>query len=219
MSDRFSDFFSDDVSVLRDVENASVIKNFRKGAMIVAEGDSSSTVFYILAGEATALRYSVAGAEVFLDTFGPGELIGEMAALDGGERSADIYALSDITLAIFPGQSFIHLMEKHGSIGVRVSQLLVRRIHKTTRRMFEQSTLSSKGRVYAELMRLAVPVNDDGMLRIASLPSISEIAKKLGIARETVSRTVNGLKDDGIVQSEGADLMIIRPHDLVERLN
>lgn len=219
ISATLSNFFGDDAFVLRDLEAASTRRKYRKGAMIVGEGDKGSTVFYILNGQASALRYSAAGAEVFIDTFGPGDLIGEMAALSGGERTADIYALSDVELAAFTGTAFIGLMEKHGSIGVRVSRLLVTRIRRTTRRMFEQSTLSSKGRVYAELMRLAEPQSGTETLQIKAMPSISDIAKKLGIARETVSRTVSELKEQAVVASEGPGLLISQPHMLLARLS
>ncbi len=219
LSAGLSDFFGDDATVLYGLQAAGMNKKYRKGAMIVGEGDSGSTVFYLVSGTASALRYSAAGAEVFIDTFGPGDLIGEMAALSGGERTADIYATSDVELIAFPGTAFIGLMEKHGSIGVRVSRLLVERIRRTTRRMFEQSTLSSKGRVCAELMRLAEPVGGTEVLLINAMPSISEIGKKLGMARETVSRTVSELKGQAVVAPEGSGLLINQPHLLLARLN
>ncbi len=213
-----SSFFGDDASILHDLQAASTNKNYREGAMIVGEGDSGSTVFYLLSGTASALRYSAAGAEVFIDTFGPGDLIGEMSVLGGGERTADLYATSDVELTTFSGPAFISLMEKHGNIGLRVSRLLVTRVRRTTRRMFEQSTLSSKGRVCAELMRLAEPVGSTDVLQVSAMPSISEIAKKLGLARETVSRTVSELKDQAVVASDGSNLLINQPHLLLARL-
>ncbi len=215
----FSVFFGDDPTVLVELQQASTTRRFQKGAIILAEGDNGDTVFYLLEGEARALRYSAAGAEVFIDTFSAGNLVGEMAVLGNGIRTADVYARTDVLAAVFPGKVFLKLMEKHGSIGLRVSRMLASRIQETTRRMFEQSTLSSKGRVYAELMRMAGPVADADTLLIDALPSISTIARKLGIARETVSRTVNELKDQKAVEKQGSGLLITAPHVLVSRLN
>ncbi len=164
------------------------------------------------------MRYSVSGVEVFIDSFTSGDLVGEMAVLGDGMRTADIYALTDVRLMVFSGSIFTGLMEKHGKIGLTVSRLLAARIQQTTRRMFEQSTLSSKGRVYAELMRLAQPQSEAEVLRITDAPSISDIAKKLGVARETVSRTVSGLKDDAVLERCGPDILIINPSILVQRL-
>lgn len=218
MIDTLASFFGDDPRLLADLDSFSTQTTYSAGSMIVAEGDSDDSVFFIMIGEARALRYSISGVEVFIDSFTSGDLIGEMAVLGGGVRTADIYALTDVRLIVFSGAAFISLMEKHGKVGLQVSRLLAARIQQTTRRMFEQSTLSSKGRVYAELMRLAEPQDETEVLKITNAPSISDIAKKIGIARETVSRTVNGLKDDAIIEKHGPDILITSPHILVQRL-
>lgn len=218
MHDDFSAFFGDNQPLLADLSAESVRKSFKKGELIVGEGDTDNSVFYILDGEANALRYSINGAEVFIDTFGSGDLVGEMAVLTNGPRTADIYALSDLQMAVFSAAAFNSLMARHGAMGLQVSRLLARRVLATTRRMFEQTTLSSKGRVYAELLRMAVPGSGSEQL-ILSVPSISDLAKKLNIARETVSRTFSELKANDIVKSRGRDLIIPSPHLLLERLN
>ncbi len=218
MLDDFSVFFGDDQQLLDDLSAESVRKSFRKGELIVGEGDADNSVFYILDGEASALRYSVNGAEVFIDTFGSGDLVGEMAVLTHGPRTADIYALSDLQVAVFSAAAFISLMERHGGMGLQVSRMLARRVLATTRRMFEQTTLSSKGRVCAELLRMAVPGSGSEQ-HISGMPSISDMAKKLNIARETVSRTVSELKASDIIRSQGSDLVIPAPYLLLQRLN
>lgn len=219
MNKNFSAFFGDDPDVLEGLKNASGFRRYAAGSLIAGEDDEDNAVFYILEGSAHALRYGEAGTEVFIDTFHVGQLMGEMAVLGNGRRSADIYALTDIAVAVIPGPAFLNLMEKHGVIGLLVSRLLAKRIRNTTRRMFEQSTLSSKGRVYAELMRMAGPGEEDGAQKIKDVPAISDIAKRLGITRETVSRTVSRLKEEAIVERQGPDLIIRHPDVLVSRLS
>ncbi len=219
MNKNFSAFFGDDPDVLEGLKNASGFRRYAAGSLIAGEGDEDNAVFYILEGSAHALRYGEAGTEVFIDTFHVGQLMGEMAVLGDGRRSADIYALTDVAVAAIPGAAFVRLMEKHGTIGLLVSRLLAQRIRNTTRRMFEQSTLSSKGRVYAELMRMARPDEDGEAQKIRDIPAISDIAKRLGITRETVSRTVNRLKDEAIVERQGSDLIIRHPDVLISRLS
>ena len=216
--DSFSAFFGDHRLLLDDLAGESIQRPFRQGELIVGEGDTSNSVFFILDGEAVALRYSVNGTEVHIDTFTSGDLIGELAVLTDGPRTADIYALTDLQIALFPADIFISLMERHGVMGLQVSRLLARRLQATTHRMFEQSTLSSKGRVYAELMRLSARADASEMLEIKGLPSISQMAKKIGIARETVSRTVSELKAEGVIIQHGADLVIHRPQALISRM-
>ena len=217
-SDIFSSLFGDHQPLLSDLAAESTRKTFRKGELVFGEGDDDKSVFYILGGEAIALRYSVNGAEVHIDTFASGDLIGELAVLTDGQRTADIYAVSDLQVALFPAAVFISLMERHGVMGVQISRMLARRLHTTTHRMFEQSTLSSKGRVYAELMRLSDRTGASELLEVKDMPSISQMAKKIGIARETVSRTVSELKTEGVITQHGTDLVIHQPQMLISRM-
>ena len=216
--DSFSALFGDDQPLLDDLAAESTRRSHRKGELVAGEGDSNRSVFYILEGEAIALRYSVNGTEVHIDTFASGDLVGELAVLTDGTRTADIYASSDLQVALFPATVFVSLMERHGIMGLSVSRLLARRLQATTRRMFEQTTLSSKGRVYAELMRLSARTGSSEALQIKQLPSISQIAKKIGIARETVSRAVSELKSEGVIAQQGADLLIHQPQALISRM-
>jgi len=156
------------------------------------------------------LLFSEDGDEIWLDEYQPGTMFGEISVLSGEPRSADIVAITEVTLAAFPEDVFVKLMEKHGSIGLRMSQMLAKRVHKTTRRLFELSSFSAKGRVYAELLRMASPTDDENDTRvIAELPTFSVFAKKVNSTRETVSRTVNELARMGFVSRVGNRLDIL----------
>ena len=219
MSSHFEEFFGAEKSVLHDVGAQSHEISLSAGQCIFEESDPGNSVYYLIAGEARAIRYSVSGTEVQIATYRHGTLFGEMAALCGAARSAGVYALTDVKLAVFSGTAFLSLMEKHGSIGLRVSQMLAHRIRNTTGRMFEHATLSSKGRVYAELIRLSRYEGGGAAPHIKQPPSNSEIARRLSIARETVSRTMNELQDEGAIQRRADHLILLQPQLLVSRLS
>ena len=214
MQDVLKIFFGDSPAVLKAVEAASSVLNFRSGAVILGEEDTGKSVYYILNGKAKTVRYSADGAEIWLDEIGPGALIGEMTALGASARTATIVAASPVTVAAFPEQSFLDLMAQHGSIGVQVAKLLVARVENTTQRMFELAAFSSKGRVYAELLRQAKPVGSGQHSRIEKMPSMSVIARRLNNTRETVSRTVNELEKAGFIERKGDQLTILMPDAL-----
>ena len=216
MQEIFRLFFGKDPSVLDAVEAASSRLQFGAGAVILGEEDSGTSVYYILSGKAKTVRYSSEGSEIWLDEIGPGTLIGEMTALGARARTATIVADSDVIVAAFPEQSFLALMANHGSIGVKVAKLLVARVEQTTQRMFELAAYSSKGRVYAELLRQAKPVQNSPYSRIEKMPSMSVIARRLNNTRETVSRTVNELEKAGFIERRGNQLTILLPDELRE---
>lgn len=208
MLENLKDFFGTNSTILADVKDACTEVTFKRGSTILAQEDDSKTVYCLLSGEAKALLFSEDGDEVWLDEFKEGDLFGEIAMLSGEPRSADIVAMSKVTVAIFSEEIFLKLMEKHGTIGIRISKMLARRVQKTTRRLFELNALSAKGRVYAELLRVATPVAGTDMFEIAQLPNFTVFAKKVNSTRETVSRTVNELERMGFVKREGHRLIL-----------
>ena len=214
MQDIFKLFFGDNPSVLQAVKAASNTLHFSKGGVILGEEDTGKSVYYILTGKAKTVRYSSDGAEIWLDEIGPGMLVGEMTALGARARTATIIAASKVTVAAFPEQAFLDLMEQHGSIGLQVAKLLVARVETTTQRMFELAAFSSKGRVYAELLRQAKPIKGSQHSRIEKMPAMSVIARRLNNTRETVSRTVNELEKAGFIERSGDQLTILMPDAL-----
>jgi len=218
MWDKLSVFFGDDADLLNDVRSSATAKSHEPGARIFGEGDESDTVYCVLEGRTRAIRYSENGTEVWLDQFEEGDIFGEMASLSENIRTADMYALSDTTVAAIPSKAFIRLIEGNGSVGLKVCRLLAARIQNTTRTVFEQATLSAKARVYADLLRMAKS-GDGNMPVIKNMLTVSDFAKKLAIARETVSRAMSKLREQGILETRGEDLLILRPQELVSRLN
>ena len=134
-------------------------------------------------------------------------MFGEMAVLSAQSRTADIVASSRVELAAFSSACFLDLMENHGSIGLAVSKMLADRVHKTTQRMYELTAVSAKGRVHAELLRLAK--KQGSQLIVENTPAYTVLAKRINSTRETVSRTVNELVRKGAVEKQDNNLIIL----------
>lgn len=215
MLEQLAKFFGNDPQVLTAMRDACSSVCFKPNATILSQEEDGNTVYCLLEGKAKALLFSEDGVEIWLDEYQPGTLFGEISLLSGEQRTANIVAVTDVTVAAFPGDAFLKLMYTHGSIGVHISQMLARRVQKTTRRLFEVSSFSAKGRIYAELLRMAEPTNSDSKtLVIGHLPTFSVFARKVNSTRETVSRTVNELVRMGYVKREGNRLDILDPEGL-----
>ncbi|MCH8347055.1 MAG: Crp/Fnr family transcriptional regulator [Proteobacteria bacterium] len=214
--DPLSLFFGNDKDVLAAVKASCSLRRFDNGATLLAEEEEDNEVFLLLEGKVRAIVLSAEGHEIWLDDFGPGEIFGEMAALGGFERTSNIIAVTDVTVAIFPAKKFLGLMKRHGSIGLAVSKILVQRMRSTTRRMFELSALSAPGRIYAELLRLSKPYEEVGGEKriISPAPVLSVFAGRVNSTRETVSRAINDLEKRGLIIREGKALIIITPRKL-----
>ena len=84
--------------ILRPLAERSEIRRFRKGSLVLDEGDRGDALLIILAGELRAFTGSDTGRHVTYGLFGPGDYLGEMG-LDGGARMASVEALCDTTCA------------------------------------------------------------------------------------------------------------------------
>lgn len=206
----------DNVAVVEDIRAASKIRQIKARSMIITQDSSDNDIFCLLNGKVKAVLYSGEGHEIWLDDFQPGDFFGEMAVLTGERRSSSVVAQTKVTVAVFRAEDFLKLMRRHGAFSIAVARWLAERVRHTTQRMFELSALSVTGRVYAELMRGAQPVeagnNAERVIRPA--PSMVELARQVNSTRESVSRTINDLERRGLIVRRDDSIVIFTPAKL-----
>ena len=122
----------------------------------ISHQDRSDDVYFLVQGTVRAISYSLDGKEVSFRDIGPGEIFGEYAAIDGGERSANIYALTDIFAGSLSGAAFREILARHPEVSLAVMRLLTQQTRELTKRIFEFSAFAVKNRIHAELLRLAL---------------------------------------------------------------
>jgi CRP/FNR family cyclic AMP-dependent transcriptional regulator len=169
----------------------------------------------LVLGRAHALLYSLDGQLILLHEFGPGDLFGAMGGPAEGAEEADVVAVEDVRSFLLEAAALVSLAERHGSIGLALSRLLLKRLRSTAARMYERAALSAPGRVCAELLRLA---REGEGLAIRPAPVIAELALRVGTTRETASRTVNGLERRGLIRREADALVVVAPQRLEAEL-
>jgi len=191
----FAILFGNNAELLAALQSSSQRRKYRKGETILNHLDETTDVHYVLRGQAKAYMLSVDGREVWLNEFNPGTLFGEMAALCGAPRVCSIAAFTAVETAVFRGSRFVELMRSHSELGIIVSGLLATRLHRTSQRLYMASVESVEVRVYLELFERSAPcAHGQGFSRvIRPAPVIADIARKVGAARESVSRIITAL--------------------------
>jgi CRP/FNR family cyclic AMP-dependent transcriptional regulator len=84
---------------LRALARKGDLRRYRKGAILIEEGERGDTLFIILAGRLRAFSDGGNGRQITYGIYGPGEYLGEMS-LDGGPRSASVSAVEDSRCAV-----------------------------------------------------------------------------------------------------------------------
>ncbi len=170
-----------------------------KGRLLLAAGAKSSDVFCLLEGRAHISLHSPHGREVSVRELGPGDVFGELAALDGGPRSASIVAVTAVRLEVMERGDFLTCLKASPDASLWLARRLGAEVRRLTERVFELSALSMRARLHAELLRLARVAAPDIVLSPA--PTHEDLARRIGATREAVTRELRDLTRAGVIAS------------------
>jgi CRP-like cAMP-binding protein len=172
--------------------------------------DEARHVCFIAEGAVRVTIYSFSGREVAFRDLAAGDSFGELAAIDGGPRSASVVALADTLLACLPAEAFWEVLRTQPSVAEATLKRLAGLVRQLSDRVVEFSTLGVSNRIHAELLRLARDHHRDGGGRvvIAPAPTHAEIASRVSTHREAVSRELSELARAGLVERRNGALLI-----------
>lgn len=182
----------------------------RKSQIVIAEGSDSTDVYLVRSGKLRISLSAANGREILLRDIGPGALVGEIAAIDGGLRSATVAVIEEAVLACQRAEDFIRFLGEVPQAGLWMTRQLTARIRDLTDRTTELATLPIAGRVQRELLRLSAEAGGEGdHAMIRPMPTHAEIASRIGTHREAVTRELNQLAQEGIIRQAGRQAEIL----------
>jgi len=184
------------------------------------QGEQAEHIGFIISGSAKAVAYSANGAETWLGQFSEGEFFGHISFLTQLPVSFEITAETNLTALIIKVNKVQALLDTHSDLGEALAKDLAHRLDKMMERLIEALTLSAKGRICAELMRLSNPIGRDPDRHvIRPNPVFVELALRVNSTRETVSRTVSDLQKKGVVSRMPGALIVEHPERLKAAIN
>lgn len=141
----FSDLSERD---LARISSVAIPRSFPKGVRVFHEGDRSDACYIVRSGEVRITREHSDGRAIALATFGPGEIFGELAMLDGQARSASVETLDESELLALPARDVRRLLAEHPEITVKLVVALAKRVREANERVARQSfqTVPSRSR-------------------------------------------------------------------------
>jgi CRP-like cAMP-binding protein len=184
-------------------------RRYAAGQHIISREAPDRDVHLIVAGRVRITTYSAAGRQVTFRDERAGEVLGDVAAIDGRPRSADAIALEGVLVASMSPGSFRGLMEQEPVVAERVLRRLAGLIRGLSERVIELSTLGVQNRIHAELLRLAREAGvDANRARIDPAPRHADIASQVSTYREQVTRELSALAKLGILAKDGKALVV-----------
>lgn len=212
-------FFKDAGIDLTSVDKRCIFKKVDEDEVLVDFEDSSADVYFLLSGEVRILVRTQAGKEIIFGEMRGGQFFGELAAIDGVPRSANVTALTRAEVCIMPASVYREVVYATPVLAERQMRLLTARVRELNSRLMEQAVLDLRHRLYSELLRLSVPRAGHAGERVVTPPPYHHVlAARIGCRREQVTREFSSLAAEGLVDKTRGAIVIKKPQVLEERI-
>lgn len=185
------------------------LKNYAQSTLLQRQGDPVKHISIVLSGSARAVTYTEFGQKVWVTDYEADELFGLEILQSDATSICDIVANSSVGIHHLTVEEFLTYVQSKPDVTHAVLDHLGQQLESRSRRLIQALSVSAKGRVCAELVRLAKPMgNAAPAFFIRPTPVFSELALRVGSTRESVSRTVSGLVQSGIIERKAGAIVV-----------
>jgi CRP/FNR family transcriptional regulator, cyclic AMP receptor protein len=184
------------------------VRQFDPGDTIFLMGSPGDSMMALLSGSIRISVPSPEGKEIVLAILQPGEIFGEIALLDGKERSADAKAITEVScLAVLNRRDVMAFLDKHPSAWAALVQVLCERLRRTDQQFAEVALMQVPIRLAKALLRLTTQ-GTDSKSRAEVRLSQRELGSMVGATRESVNKCLGDWQQRGMVRVEDAVIHI-----------
>jgi CRP-like cAMP-binding protein len=180
-----------------------VRRRFRTNDLVLMEGDPSDHVHVLVSGWVRVSAMFEDGREVLFGLRGPGEVLGDIAAVTGWPRTASVRAIEPCLVRQLTRAQFLAVLRARPEIALATIKTVAVRLRHAESARVDSAALDVSRRVAVHLLRLAeehgraVP---EGIVIEVSL-SQADIAAQIGAARRTVARALAMLRAREIIET------------------
>jgi CRP/FNR family transcriptional regulator, cyclic AMP receptor protein len=193
-------------------------RRYRRGETLFREGDVSETVMAVLEGRVKISVLTQSGREIVLSTKEPGELVGELAAVDGRRRSATATALGDVDVTTLSTSAFGALLDSEPARARQLLHALVAQLRAANLQRSERdegSTLQRVARRLSSLARSFAEHNDPDAPVDLQLTQ-DDLAGWVGATREATNRALASLRATGCIATRHRRVVVTDPAALAD---
>jgi len=191
------------------------IRTFAKREVVLHKGGSGDGLLFLLAGQLQVINVTEDGRAIGLRMLVPGDFFGEIALINNTTRSASVVATSDGLVAFLPAPTAMHLFSHSPTVASQMLQYLAQKIQRDSEFRALLSINNTAKRIYTYLVLMQTK-QPDGTV-VENLPTHQDIANMINTSRETVTRALLMLVQQGIVEKEAHRLLIKNP-DALQKL-
>ncbi len=187
---------------------------YDKGHEIMGQGEEGDKLFIMLTGYARTSMIASNGREIVLDYAEAGHVVGEIAFLDGGERTASVHALDNVTALVLTRNAFDEIVSKHQGLAMRLLQSMARRLRQSNSIIEADRAFTSGPRLARYLLRLMLSDPEEERLKLDL--SQSELGNFVGLSREQINRQLSSWVESGLIKLDAGRIHILNRDLLLE---
>ena len=176
------------------------------------KGDEGSQLFLVQTGRLKAITHSMGGGSVTFTVMGPGEIIGELALLGAGVRSATVTAMEASHLLVFERRDFLQVIRENADLAIELLQILSRRVLRLSDSVADAQFLNLPARLAKKLLTLEQSHGRDAEegREIGMKLSQGELADLVATTRESINKQVGIWREEGILSMESGKIVLHR---------
>lgn len=188
---------------LNELANLATERSFMSNEFIFWDGDAPEWFYVVAEGKVKVLKHSSLGREFIIAFFGPGEMLGEVAVLEGKPYPASAQAVAATRVVGIKRESFLSFLAKHPQVALRIINVLGGRLRDAQNRLRDLAGERVEQRLASVLLMLSSKLGH-------TLPfTRQEIADMVGTTIETAIRVMSHLKERGIIRSLRGKVIIL----------
>jgi CRP-like cAMP-binding protein len=196
------------LNVLTDEELERLIpllteRNFKPRQVLFQAGDPPERVYLLLKGRVKIYQVAENGKEIILDVVGKGGVVGDMAIVEDGERTACASAIDETVAVSISWEDFSHLLQQSPKLGFAMMELMARRLAGMQRTFMN---IVSKP-VSARLADTLLNRQEEGVVHLGL--THQELAQTIGTSRETVTALLSRFVTLGAIVQVGDGFRIV----------
>jgi CRP-like cAMP-binding protein len=194
------------------------IRQYAKREIVLQKGAAGDSLLFLLTGSLQVVDVTEDGRAIGLRLLQPGDFFGEIAVINGSMRSASVVALSSVLVALLPRATALYLFSHSPPVANQMLRFLAEKVQRDSEFRALLSIHNPSRRIYT-FLNLLKEQKDGNVQVVENLPTHQDIANMINTSRETVTRALLTLAQQGIIEKGTHRIIIVKPDALQQLID
>ncbi|HEX6223310.1 MAG TPA: response regulator [Chryseolinea sp.] len=195
---------------LKDLGKDRKVKMLKKKTDIFTEGDIPLNVYFIKSGNVKTFKSNPDGKELITNLYVANDFFGFEPILENTNYNESAVTMQDTELVTIPRHDFLLIIQTHPDVSKGFISLLCKKVAAREVQLLNLAYNSVRQRTAEALLKADTLKDSKSVIAI----SRDDLSKMVGTAAESVIRVLSEFKDEGLIETEGGKIKIIRREKL-----